>query len=116
MRDQPTPEVGPGDLERVIRRDFPAAAFAEVWRTLDACDSSPAPCSARLELAVLKLAAGDLLALREWIEDATRGHRDVLAWAGCPGSMRMVPGSGQPPELDRIIEADWQQYLAWLVR
>jgi hypothetical protein len=115
MRDQPIPNVTRGDVERVVRRDFPAEDWAEVQSTLDQYDTSGPPI-ARVQLAVLKLADGDLALVRRSIEDAKMDYRDVLAAAEYPDYMRRVPGPGQPPDVDRIIDADWEQYQAWVTR
>ena len=116
MRDQPIPEVTREDVERVVRRDFSAKAFAKVLATLDQYNANSAAPSARVQLAVLKLAAGNLGKLRKYSEDAKLDYRDVLVWAEYPDYMRKVPGPGQlqQSEVDRIIDADWKQYQAWL--
>jgi len=118
MRDQPIPEVTRADVERVVRRDFPADSFSEILSTLDQYDASSGPPSARVQLAILKLADGNPTTLRKCIEDAKMDYRDVLAWAEYPDYMRKVPGPGQrlQSEVDQIIDADWKQYQAWLTR
>ena len=113
MREQPVPAVSRADVERIVRRDFPAATFAEVMSLLDGNETDPSP---RVQLAVLKLASGNLGRLRKYNEDAKMDYRDVLAWAEYPGYLRKVPGPGQPPGTGRIIEDDWEQYRAWLER
>jgi hypothetical protein len=114
--DQPTPTVSDDDVARVVRRDFTAhqldsvmAILAEYglesWhRELD-----------RVRLAVLKLAAGNLEALRREIEIAKCDYRDALAGAEYPNSMKISPGENLPPEHQRkIIDKDWRRYDAWL--
>ena len=117
--DQPTPTVTRADVERVVRRDFPADQFdsvmsvlaeygAETWhRELD-----------RVHLAVLKLAAGSLEGLRREIETATCDYRDALANAEYPAYMKKTFRISKLPAEERrkIIDEDWRQYETWLKR
>ena len=109
MRHQPVPEVTRADVERVVCRDFPEAMFVEVLSLLDEYDATSGPPSARVQLAVLKLADGDMRALKRSVRDARMDYRDVLAWAEYPQYMRRVPGPGQPADVDEVIHADWTQ-------
>jgi hypothetical protein len=119
MASQPTPNVSNADVERVVRRDFPAARVDEVLAMLaeygtDAWHREPH----RVRLAALKLAAGRLDRLRREIESAKCDYRDVLAPAEYPAYEKRVPGPGAlpPGEVQRIIDTDWQQYQEWLSR
>jgi hypothetical protein len=114
--EQPVPDVAPADVERILRRDFPEKLRTEARALLDRCSADAMPPSPRVQLAVLKLADGNLKKLGRFVETARMDYRDVLAWAEYPGYMQRVPGPGQPPESDRIIAADWQQYQDWLSR
>ena len=116
MRSQPVPEVTRADVERVLRRDFPEDSFAAALSLLDEYHAGSGPPSARVQLAVLKLAEGDLAALKRFIEDAKADHRDVIGWAEYPEYRRRVSGLDQSSEADQIIETDWKQYQAWLAR
>jgi hypothetical protein len=116
MRDQPVPNVTQADVERILRRDFPAARVEAARSALLACDAAADPPSPRVQLAVLKLAGGNLAKLKQFAADARKDYRDVLAWAEYPGYMNWVPGPGQPPGVEQIIESDWRQYQAWLSR
>ena len=117
MREQPVPKVDRADVERIVRRDFPAGVFEEILGILDRYQSDHGPSAgARVHLAALKLADGNREALRKWVEDAQRDFRDVLADAEYPRYMRTVPGPSQPRNVDEIIEADWRQYQTWLNR
>lgn len=68
----------------------------------------------RVLLAILKLTdempAPDL---GKAIELAGRDHRDVIAWAETPETMRSRAALGTP-ERERLTEADRRQYEAWL--
>lgn len=72
----------------------------------------------RVQLAVLKLAAGRLDGLRPGIEAATCDYRDVLAHAEYPACMKKTSGLSHLPaeEQRRIIDEDWRQYETWLKR
>jgi hypothetical protein len=119
MSTQPTPTVTNADVERIVRRDFPAARVEEVLAMLEEYGGEEwhreAP---RVRLAVLKLAEGRMDRLRYEIEGAKCDYRDVLSAAEYPGYCRRVPGPGKLPkkEEQRIIDADWKQYHDWFTR
>ena len=119
MPDQPTPNVTNADVERIARRDFPADRVAQVMALLqqygtERWHNEPA----RVRLAALKLAAGNIELLRYNIEVAKRDYRDMLAPAEYPGYCKRVPHPGALPPDDeqRVIDDDWKQYEAWLKR
>ena len=116
---QPTPTVTAADVERVVRRDFPAERVAEVLGILNEYGTESWQRELdRVRLAALKLAAGDIEQLRRRVDTARQDYRDVLAYAEYPGYMSRVPGPGTrpPDEVQRIIDADWKQYQEWLTR
>lgn len=117
MVAQPVPQISAEDVDRVIRRDFPAEKFVEVSALLNEYQSGPWKVSAdRVRMAVLKLSSGDFAKLRTHIEMAKRDFRDVLAYAEYPAYMKVGFGVGKLPETEqsRIIGSDWQQYEEWL--
>ena len=119
MNTQPTPDVTGADVERVVRRDFPAGHVAGVLALLDEYGTESWHREIdRVRLAALKLAGGRLDGLRLQVEGAKCDYRDLLAAAEYPGYCRLVPPSGEPPsgEAQRIIDADWRQYQDWLNR
>jgi hypothetical protein len=120
MTKQPTPNVTSADVERVVRRDFPAERFAEVMAMLSeyGADESWQREADRVRLAALKLAAGSMERLRYEIEGAKSDYRDVLGPAEYPGYSKRVGGRKKlpPEEEQRIIDADWKQYQDWLMR
>lgn len=69
----------------------------------------------RVQLGVLKLAAGDITALRRVIETAKYDYRDVLANAEYPRYSREI-GFRDVSESVRqaVIDEDWRQYDNWL--
>lgn len=113
--DQPTPDVTEADVQRVLRRDFEPADAVQVESLLRAADPGLSP---RVALAVLKLSAGSVDAVRVHLEAARRDWRDVVAQAEYPTYMRTVPGDGSlgSTRRDEIIQADWEQYNGWLNR
>jgi hypothetical protein len=114
---QPTPTVSRSDVERIVRRDFPAEWFHEVMATLDEYGTEDWQRERdRVQLAVLKLAAKSLDGLRSYIEWAKSDFRDVLGPAEYPGYTKKMFRIDKLPEEERqrIIDADWKQYQAWL--
>jgi hypothetical protein len=119
MSTQPTPTVTAADVERIVRRDFPADRTAEVLAMLEEYGTEEWQREThRVRLAVLKLAAGDLGRLRYELEGAKRDYRDVLGPAEYPGYTRRMFRIDKLPqeEQERIIDADWKQYEEWLTR
>lgn len=116
---QPIPKVTENDVFRIVHRDFPTEQFDAVMSILSEYGTEDWQRGVhRVRLAVLKLAGGDLHALRREMEAAKIDYRDVLAYAEYPAYMRKVPPSGgiTKEERDRIIRADWSQYESWLNR
>jgi hypothetical protein len=119
MTTQPSPTVTAADVERIVRRDFPADRTAEVLAMLDEYGQETWHReSHRVRLAALKLAAGDIKRLRYEIESAKRDYRDVLGPAEYPGYFKRMFRVGElaQDEQQRIIDADWRQYQDWLTR
>ena len=113
---QPTPLVTPQDVERVIARDFKpeerSLATEELARYRLAGNKEV---PARVQLAVLKLAAGDLERLRMNVEVALADFRDVIASAEYPRCLRVDSlGSLSWLARSRLYGADWKEYKAWL--
>jgi hypothetical protein len=119
MTGQPTPSVTRADVERIVRREFAAAAAAEAAAILDEYGGEPWQRDReRVQLAALKLATGSLDELRRHVAVAKRDYRDVLAAAEYPAYMqRSAPGLSVPDsERQGIYEADWEQYRRWFER
>jgi hypothetical protein len=114
---QPVPKVTPGDVERVVRRDFPDEPFANVMAILNEYGTEKWQREQpRVQLAMLKLAKGNLEKLRAAVNVAKSDYRDVLAPAEYPlyakGSFRT--GNLPVKERQRVIDSDWRQYEEWL--
>jgi hypothetical protein len=115
MRSQPTPVVDMDDVERVVRRDYPADKVADILREIDATN---APESARVVLACLKLAKGDLRRLQGDLRNASGWYREILSDAEYPLATKRWSRMGKMTDQERssIYERDWNQYVAWLGR
>lgn len=114
---QPVPKVTSEDVERIVRRDFTPDKYAEVTAMLSEYGMEEwQHGEARVRLAILKLAAGDIKQLRYWVDISKRDYRDVLAYAEYPGYMTKVPPLEEISAAGRqeIINQDWLQYQAWL--
>ena len=111
---QPVPNVSRADVERIVSREYPIPERGRALAILDEYQSEGGDPS-RVQLAVLKLAAGDVAALRRGIETAKRDYRDVLACAEYPRYSREI-GFDDVPESVRqaVIDEDWRQYETWL--
>jgi hypothetical protein len=115
--NQPHPNVTNADVERVVRRDFPADSYQGVIAMLNANgEHCPNGEHCRVLLAALKLSCGDVRRLRLVLDAAKRDYRDVIAPAEYFLYEKMIPGPGRvpPEEEQRIIDADWAQYQNWL--
>jgi hypothetical protein len=111
---QPAPNVTHADVERIVRRDFPSEQFEQALAILDEYGKERFHREIdRVQLAVLKLAKGDLVMLRREIDTAKCDYRDILAPAEYPEYR--FDTAKLPPEIQKeVISKDWQQYTAWL--
>ena len=116
---QPVPLVTREDVERVVQRDFAPSDHASALAMLTEYGASEGGDHARVQLAVLKLAAGDIAVLRSQIEAAKFDFRDVLLAAEYPraGACDWSDFGKLPIDhQQRIYDADWDQYIRWLGR
>ena len=116
---QPIPKVTRNDVERVVRRDFAPNDVGEALRVLSEYQEGGSEREVyRVQLAVLKLAAGSMDELRHHIESAKGDYRDVLAWAEYPLYFQssFTGDEESAAEEQRVIDADWKQYREWLDR
>jgi hypothetical protein len=110
------PVVTSGDIDRIVRRDFPSEGVEEVMSILKGYDSG-AP--NRVRAAALKLADGDLARLRREIVRANDDYRDVLLSAEYPVRMARDPNpfaSVPKAEARKMSAADREQYEQWRSR
>jgi hypothetical protein len=100
-----------------VRRDYPSEQINQVFAALkDYGQETWHRERFRVQLAILKLAAGDIDALHNHLEMARRDYRDVLAFAEYPGYFIKVPPNAKSsdPAHAEVIDADWKQYQHWL--
>ncbi len=111
---QPIPNVSRSDVERIVLRDFGHADASRALAILDEYQSERGDRS-RVQLAVLKLAAGRLDQLRRQIETAKFDCRDVLAPAEYPRYSCEIGFDDVLASLRQaVIDDDWRQYESWL--
>jgi len=117
---QPVPDITADDVERIVRRDFPAEDFTPVMAILNEYGTQKwQRASPRVQLAVLKLANGSMTKLRTGIDLAKRDYRDVLVPAEYPFSQKIGYLEVRKlikVERRRIFDSDWKQYEDWLKR
>jgi hypothetical protein len=116
---QPTPTVTDADVERIVRREFEEADVAAVLGILaEYGTEAHEPESARVRLAALKEARGDLDRLRQQVSSAKMDYRDVLSEAEYPLASRKWGRMKGMTDTERqaIYDADWHQYQKWLTR
>lgn len=114
---QPVPDVTVEDVARIVHRDFPEDQFETVMAMIDEYGIQPWQLGkSRVQLAILKLAQGDIAALKRAIETAKQDSRDVMGPAEYPeymqvwSQLRQLSGKEQA----RVIKSDWEQYQNWL--
>jgi hypothetical protein len=117
---QPVPLVTRDDVERVVQRDYEPREHASALAILtEYAPDGQASEHARVHLAALKLAAGDIAELRARIDSAKLDFRDVLLAAEYPGAGAIGWTDFEKLTIDhqqRIHDADWDQYVQWLGR
>lgn len=116
---QPVPKIVAEDVERVVRRDFPADEIVSVMQMLNKYGTESwhreIP---RVQIASLKVANGDKQRLSACLKSAMKDYRNVLSAAEYPLYGKRGWTRQGLPEEERIsiIESDWQQYDQWLRR
>jgi hypothetical protein len=118
VNTQPTPEVNRNDVVRVIRRDFPGLSEGDILAVLDLYGKASWERERdRVQLAILKLADGDLKALKRHTEAACCDYRDILAPAEYPKHSKLGwSARSTRGEFSKIYEDDWNHYQQWLTR
>src|SRR5262245_8750853 len=112
---QPTPSVTEADVERVVRRDYPATLAGEILDLIAIVSVREKP---RVVLACLKIANGDLHRLRANLANASGYYRELLSEAEYPLAAKRWSRLASLPEdeVRAIYEKDWWQYSEWLTR
>lgn len=112
---QPTPSVNADDVERIVRRDYPAPVVDDVLARIATVEVWEKP---RVVLACLKLAGGNLDRLRANLADASGYYRELLSRAEYPLATKRWFRIDRlsEDEVRAIYEKDWRQYSEWLTR
>ena len=66
----------------------------------------------RVRLAILKLAGTEVPEIEKWAGLAKEDFRDILTWAEYPRQSKKWSAKGA--EKEQLIEADLNEYQAWL--
>lgn len=119
MQPQPIPNVTSNDVERIVRRDYSEAQYDSVMAVLKTYEQSISGRRERprVQLAALKLANGEVEALRTYVNAAIQDFRDVVGPAEYPEYSKKAAFRVQKPpasEVQEIIDSDWKQYEDWL--
>jgi hypothetical protein len=103
------------DVERVLRRDYPASLVDELLALIATVEVREKP---RIVLACLKIADGDVNRLRRELADASGYYREILGEAEYPLATKRWSHIESLPEEEvrAIYEKDWRQYFEWLTR
>ena len=104
--EQPVAAVSPEDVERLARREFGDDSAEAVMAMREELGSY------RVRAAVLKLAGGDLMTLREQVGEAGADVRDVLAAAEYRRYCALPPDATED-EKRAAIEEDAARYRVW---
>jgi hypothetical protein len=118
MLEQPVSKGTQEDVERIVRRDFLPTDVVAAFALLDAYKLSSNENAARVRLAALKCAEGDLAKLKRELDEARLDYRDVLIDAEYPINYRLTMKTKKPSadEYDESIRQDWKNYNEWLTR
>jgi hypothetical protein len=112
---QYVPDVTDTDVERIVRRDYPAELQAAIQDLIRGVEVLEKP---RVVLACLKNANGDVKKLKSELEDASGWWREIISAAEYPNYTKKMfrIDTLSAEEKARIIGKDRDQYLAWLRR
>jgi hypothetical protein len=107
------------DVERIVRRAFAPKEVDAAFALLNAYETTPfKEWPARVRLAALKCAEGDLAKLRRELEGACLDYRNVPIDAEYPIHYRLTMKTKKPSdeEYEESIRRDWKNYNDWLSR
>jgi len=118
MKTQLTPTFTTEDVNRIIRRDFGDNRIAEVQAILSRYGANDWQREkARVHLAILKLAKGDLDCLKQQMEAASSDYRELLCNAEYRRYSDLPWSTNRDPKTEQqAIRDDWDEYQDWLAR
>jgi hypothetical protein len=106
------------DVERVVRREYPPEEFESIMALLDEYGSARwhTENRDRVQLAALKLAAGDRNQLTDYIRNMV-DWRDLIVYAEYPLCTRTKNAFNLPEDRQQeLFDQDWAQNAEWLNR
>jgi hypothetical protein len=107
------------DAKRVVDRDFQPELRHRVWALLNRLKDGTPDEDARIQLVVLKLAAGNIDRVSKLVEDACEDWRPLICEAEGPeenaAGWRAIQYMDKE-ELKRLRKRDLDQYHEWLYR
>ena len=111
--DQFIPQVSETDVHRIVKRDYSPNEHAMI---LDMIEKAGQKESARIVLACLKNANGDIEKLKSQLPDASGYWRKIISKAEYPNYSKKLFRIDRLSEAEQqaIIDADKSQYLDWL--
>ena len=112
---QYTPDVTDEDVERIVRRDYPQDVHDFIFEMIRGIEVIE---KARVVLACLKVGQGDVKKAEGELANASGWWREIILAAEYPNYAKIMFRVERLPreEVDRVIEKDKTQYLAWLNR
>jgi len=112
---QPAPDVDMQDVERIVRRDYPADLADTILKDIAAVEVRE---KARVVLGCLKLAGGNVDRLRGHLGEASGYYREILGEAEYPLATKRWSRIESLTDEERasIYDKDWRQYSEWLHR
>ncbi|MGH8482231.1 MAG: hypothetical protein ACRES8_07215 [Nevskiaceae bacterium] len=109
---QYVPTVTEADIERIVRRDYPAESWATIQEMIRCIDVREKP---RVVAACLKNGQGTWQKLKGELTNASGWWREIVGEAEYPNYTKKMFRIDRLPleEKERIIEKDKNQYLKW---
>jgi hypothetical protein len=111
--DQFIPQVSEADVHRIVKRDYSPNQHAMI---LDMIENTEKKESARIVLACLKTANGDIEKLKSQLADSGGYWREIISKAEYPNYSKKLFQMDRLSEAEQqaIIDVDKSQYLNWL--
>src|SRR5262245_44295789 len=109
---QDAPDATEEDVERIVRRDYPANLHDTIRDLIQKVDCWE---KTRVIVACLKNGGGDFKKLEGELANASGWWREILGEAEYPNYTKVMFRIDRlpPEEKERIVEKDKAQYLAW---
>lgn len=112
--DQKVPNVSDDDIRRIVKRDFSHLEFSQIESILKMYDSKSQKGRNRIYASILKLAAGNIELIKEYVAKARNDYRDVVALAEYPNYSEYGFEEDLPDDkISQLINDDWIQYQTW---